>query len=225
MPSSADPILAIFDHDGVLVDSLDFHQQAWRELGARTGLPFTDEFIHKTFGMTNPAIFRELGVGDLPAEELGRYGDLKEACYRDVARGQVVLMNGVDDLIKGLAAAGFLLAIGTSGPTANMHLTIDECNLHERFTAIAALEDITRSKPDPEVFLTAARKAGVDPSRAAVFEDAVVGIQAAKAAGMWAIGVTSSRPAEALWEAGADEVFETLAGYPVDQLAERLRSR
>jgi HAD superfamily hydrolase (TIGR01509 family) len=218
-------LLAIFDHDGVLVDSLAFHQQAWLELGRRTGLPLTEQFVLDTFGMTNPAIFRKL-VGDAITEpDIVRFGDLKEECYRDVARGKVVLMDGVHALIDALTDRGVALAIGTSGPRANMRLTVESCGLDGRFAAIAALEDITRSKPDPEVFLLAAKLAGVDPASAFVFEDAPIGIQAAKSAGMYAVGVTSTRPADALRDAGADEVLDTLDAYPVDRLIDRLRSR
>ncbi|QDV36517.1 HAD family hydrolase [Tautonia plasticadhaerens] len=224
MPATPD-LLAIFDHDGVLVDSLAFHQSAWVDLGRRADLPITEQFVLETFGMTNPAIFRRL-VGDaLDDAEVARLGALKEECYREVARGKVVLMDGVHALLDALTARGVALAIGTSGPRANMRLTVESCGLDGRFAAIAALEDITRSKPDPEVFLLAARLAGVDPRGAVVFEDAPIGIQAAKAAGMFAVGVASTRPAEALREAGADEVVESLADYPVDALLDRLRSR
>ena len=214
--------LAIFDHDGVLVNSLENHQYAWLELGRRSGLPITSEFVHATFGMTNPSIFqRLLGDGQDPAE-LQRYGDLKESCYRDVAREKLALMDGVRELLDALTASGVLLAIGSSAVLPNLELTIDVCGLHGRFASIASLEDITRGKPDPEVFLVAARKAGVEPARSVVFEDAPVGIMAAKAAGMRAVGVTTSHPAKALWDAGADEVVETLVGYDVKGLLARL---
>ena len=121
-----------------------------------------------------------------------------------------------------MTAAGFLLAVGTSGVWANLELTIDEANLHGRFAAIASAEDFTHGKPDPEVFLVAAKKAGVEPRHAVVFEDAVFGIQAAKAAGMRAVGVTTTSPAPALRDAGADLVVETLAGFDVDALAHEL---
>jgi HAD superfamily hydrolase (TIGR01509 family) len=218
-------MLAIFDHDGVLVDSLDFHQHAWLELGRRTGLAITPEFIHRTFGMTNPSIFRELLGPDLDEQAVAGYGDLKEVCYRDCARGRIVLMDGVRDLLDGLTAAGVLLAIGSSGPRANLELTVEACGLSGRFAAIASLEDITRGKPDPQVFLAAAAKAGVDPSRAVVFEDAPVGIQATRAAGMRAVGLTTTHPASSLREAGADEVVESLVGYDVPALVRHLASR
>lgn len=223
--SNSAPYLAIFDHDGILVDTLEFHQRAWMELGRREGLPMTEEFVLETFGMTNPEIFRRLMGDRISDEQIARYGDLKEECYRAVARGNVALMDGVGDLIERLKAAGFALAIGTSGPRANMLVTVEECGLDGCFAAIAALEDVRRGKPDPEVFLTAATLAGVDPRSAVVFEDAPVGIHAAKAAGMYAVGVTTTRPAEALLDAGADEVRESLEGYPVDDLIGRLAAR
>jgi HAD superfamily hydrolase (TIGR01509 family) len=222
VPHSLPRLLAIFDHDGVLVDSLEAHQAAWVELGERTGLPVTPAFIKETFGMANPSIFRRLVGESITPSEIARYTELKEACYRDLARGKIVLMDGVRDLLDRLTAAGFLLAVGTSGIRANLQLTIDETGLEGRFAAIASAEDFTHGKPDPEVFLVAARKAGVEPRHAVVFEDAVYGIQAAKAAGMRAIGVTTTNPAPALYEAGADLVVETLAGFDVDALARDL---
>jgi HAD superfamily hydrolase (TIGR01509 family) len=222
---SIEPFLAIFDHDGVLVDSLAFHQDAWVELGRRTGLKITPEFIHETFGMTNPSIFRKLLGDALEPAEIARYSDLKEVCYRDSARGKIRLMDGVRDLLDALTAENVLLSVGTSGVRANIELTIESCGLEGRFASIAALEDIQRGKPDPQVFLVAASKAGVPPARSVVFEDAPVGIQAAKAAGMYAVGLTTTHPADSLHNAGADEVVETLAGYDVPALLAQLRAR
>jgi HAD superfamily hydrolase (TIGR01509 family) len=218
------PLLAIFDHDGVLVDSLAFHQDAWIELGRRAGLEITPEFIHETFGMTNPSIFRRLFGNSVDAATLQGYSDLKEQCYRESARGKIALMDGVRELLDALTEAGALLAIGSSGVRPNLDLTVESCGLEGRFVAIASLEDIERGKPDPQVFLVAALKAGSHPSRAVVFEDATVGIQAAKAAGMYAIGLTTTHPASALWDAGADEVVEELTGYDVEALVRRLAS-
>jgi HAD superfamily hydrolase (TIGR01509 family) len=225
VPTNDSPtLLAIFDHDGVLVDSLELHQRAWIELGERAGLPVTAAFIHETFGMANPSIFRKLLGESVTPADIARYTELKEACYRDLARGQIALMDGVLDLLDRLAAAGFVLAVGTSGVLANSELTIDEAGLHGRFRAISSFEDFTHGKPDPEVFLVAAKKAGIEPKHAVVFEDAVFGIQAAKAAGMRAVGVTTTNPAPVLYEAGADLVVETLAGFDVEALARDLRA-
>jgi HAD superfamily hydrolase (TIGR01509 family) len=224
VPINPSARLAIFDHDGVLVDSLDFHIEAWFELGRRTGLKLTSEFIHQTFGMTNFSIFRLLLGESTTDEEMRRFSDLKEECYRDVARGKIELMAGARELLDALTAHDVKLAIGSSGARANLELTVHECGLDGRFAAIASLEDITRGKPDPQIFLVAASKSGALPTHSAVFEDAPVGIQAAKAAGMYAVGLTSTHPARALWDAGADEVVDTLAGYDVPGLVRRLTS-
>lgn len=219
------PFLAIFDHDGVLIDSLEMHQQAWIELGRQTGLPITNAFIHETFGMTNPSIFRKLLGEDLAPAELTRLSDIKESCYRETARGKIVLMDGVQELLDTLTALGIRIAIGSSGVLPNLLLTVDSCGLQGRFAAIASLEDITHGKPDPEVFLKAAAKSGVAPERAVVFEDALVGVQAAKAAGMYAVGVGSTHSLESLLSAGADQAVPNLVNYPVEALLETLRAR
>jgi HAD superfamily hydrolase (TIGR01509 family) len=222
-PYASAPCLAIFDHDGVLVDSLENHQTSWIELGRRTGLPITSEFVHATFGMTNPSIFERLLGPDYDRDEMNRLADIKELCYRDAARPNLTLMDGVIELLDGLTELGVRLAIGSSAVLANLELTIEVCRLEGRFAGIASLEDVQRGKPDPQVFLTAARKSGVEPKRSVVFEDAPVGIMAAKAAGMHAVGVTTSHPAKTLWDSGADEVVETLVGYDVPALVARLR--
>lgn len=217
--------LAIFDHDGVLVDSFEFHQKAWVELGERTGLPFTREFVRETFGMANPNILRRLLGEEIDRRELDRLGDLKEACYRDVAREHIVLMPGVAEAIDALEGDGMQLAIGSSGPRANLDLTIERCGLAGRFVAIASLEDFTHGKPDPEVFLVAARRAGVSPQHCVVFEDALVGVQAAKAAGMRCVGVGTHIAPDLLTSAGADVAFPSLERVAVAECVRTLLAR
>jgi beta-phosphoglucomutase len=225
VPSDHDVYLAIFDHDGVLVDSLELHTQAWVEMGRRSGLSFPPRFIHETFGMTNPSIFRKLLGDKVGDHDIQGYSDLKELCYREVARGKIQLMAGVRGVLDALTAHRVKLAIGSSGVLPNLELTVNECGLAGRFAAIASLEDITHGKPDPEVFLVAAKKAGCEPGHSVVFEDAPVGILAAKAAGMYAVGLTTTQPNAALKDAGADEVVDNLVDYDVPRLLEKLRAR
>ena len=120
MPVTQDAGLAIFDHDGVLVDSLECHQEAWFELERRAALGLTPEFVHATFGMTNPSILRRLRGDAITEAEIQRYSDLKEECYRAVARGRIHLMDGVREVLDALTARGVKLAIGSSGPRANL---------------------------------------------------------------------------------------------------------
>lgn len=146
MPTTTRPeLLAIFDHDGVLVDSLAFPQEAWVGLGQRAGLPITRELVLETSGLTNPKIFERLVGDQLPPDEVARLGDLKEACYRALARGRIVLMDGVIELIDALAERVVALAIGTSGPRANSEPTISSTGLDGRFAALVALADVAHA--------------------------------------------------------------------------------
>jgi HAD superfamily hydrolase (TIGR01509 family) len=175
--------------------------------------------------MTNPSSLRLLAGEAMSEAEMAGHSAHKEVCYREIAVGNIALMDGVRQVLDALTDRGVRLAIGSSGVRANLDLTVRECGLDGRFAAIAALEDITRGKPDPQVFLVAAARSGVEPARSIVFEDAPIGIQAAKAAGMYAVGLTTSHPARALWDAGADEVVENLVGYDVPGLIGRIKGR
>ena len=134
-------------------------------------------------------------------------------------------MDGVRAVLDALTDQGVLLAIGSSGGGRTSNLTVRRYGLEGRFAAITAVEDITRGKPDPQVFLIAAARAGALPAHTVVFEDAPVGIQAAKSAGMYAVGVTTSHPVGRLRDAGADEVVPSLVGYDVPALVGKLRQR
>lgn len=214
--------LAIFDHDGVLVDTLKLHQDAWVAMARETGLDLTPEFILETFGMTNAMILRKIRGESLSDADVLAYSDRKEQLYRDRARGTIALMPGVRGFLDAMTAAGADLAIGSSGVRENLELTVEEAGLDGRFKAIVAGEDVVRGKPDPQVFLLAASRSGARPEESMVFEDAPVGIRAAKAAGMLAIGVTSSHDAGALWDAGADVVVADLFRCNVADLLARI---
>lgn len=216
-----EPILAIFDHDGVLVDTLELHVESWLELGRREGLAITSEFVRETFGRTNGDILRMLQDGSASDEVVRRQADAKEQCYRELARGRLGLMAGVRETLDALTEAGARLAIGSSGPRANLDLTVSVCGLDGRFATIASSEDVSRGKPDPEVFLVAARRAGVAPSRCVVFEDAPFGIEAAKSAGMLAVGLGTTHAIDHLKAHGADEVVPNLIDYDLAGLLSR----
>jgi HAD superfamily hydrolase (TIGR01509 family) len=172
--------------------------------------------------MTNPTILRRLLGDDADSAELARLSAAKEECYRATARGRIALMEGVRELLDRLTSRGVRLAIGSSSVRANLELTVSECRLDGRFAAIVGVEDVAIGKPDPQVFLEAAARSRVDVARAVVFEDAPVGILAARAAGMRAVGVGTTHSESALRAAGADEVVASLAAYDVEMLVHRL---
>src|SRR5207253_6858178 len=116
-------------------------------------------------------------------------GTRKEDRYKAAARQGVALLPGAGELLEGLRAAGFRQAIGSSAPRGNIDLILELTGSARFFDAISSAEDTQRGKPDPQVFLVAANKLRAPPSRCVVMEDAVAGVQAARAGGMKCIGV------------------------------------
>jgi beta-phosphoglucomutase len=208
----ANKAAVIWDVDGTLVDTAELHFQAWSDLARDLGKPFSRTDFANTFGRRNPEIIRQVFGTKYSEEEIARLGQRKEELYRAAARKGVELLPGAQALLEGLHAAGFLQAIGSSAPKENLDLILELTQTAKYFQAIVSSEDTQRGKPDPEVFQVAAAKLGVAPARCVVMEDAVAGVQAAKAGGMKCIAVSfvGHHPDSALRAAGADLVVKTL---------------
>jgi len=199
----------IFDMDGVLVDSYQAHFEAWRVLGREHGLDVTEAQFAETFGRTSADIIRMLWPDACPADQVTAWDERKEALYRETLRRHFPAMDGASDLLKGLHAEGFALAIGSSGPPENVQLVLDCLNGAEHITATVTGQDVTRGKPDPQVFLIAAERLGLAPDQCAVIEDAPAGVEAARRAGMAAIALTGTADRQTLG-ASAHVVVDSL---------------
>jgi HAD superfamily hydrolase (TIGR01509 family) len=217
---SNDSWAVLWDVDGTLVDTAELHFQAWVELARELDKPFTRADFAGTFGWRNPEIIPKLFGKEYDDAQIAQLGDHKEDLYRAEAAKGVALLPGVQALLDGIGQAGGRQAIGSSAPRRNIDLILDITRTTSRFAAIVSMEDTTRGKPDPEVFLLGAKKLGIAPERCIVLEDAPVGVQAAKAGGMRAIGVTfiQHHPAEKLAAAGADLVVPSLKQVSVKVL-------
>lgn len=203
----------IWDMDGVLVDTGEFHFQAWSQALLEHGIPFTRESFRATFGMNNAGILTTL-LGQTPAPELlAEISDRKEQLFRQAVRGHAQPLPGVLAWLERLRAAGLRQAIASSAPPANIDALVDELGLRGYFDTIASGFDLP-GKPDPTLFLKVARLIGVVPERCVVVEDAVAGVEAARRAGMKCVAVTTTNPAQALKE--ADVIVERLDALPVD---------
>lgn len=203
---------AIFDWDGVIVDSHDQHEKSWFLLADELGETITPELFKESFGMRNEQIIPDVLKWADPAdhEAIRSLGDQKEALYRELVReAGIEPLRGVCELLDELYENGIPCSVGSSTPRENIEAVLEITGLADRFGAIAAAADVTRGKPDPEVFLVAARKIGRAPECCVVFEDAHVGIAAGRAAAMKTIAVTTTHPAEKL--AGADLVVASLS--------------
>ena len=220
-PLSDRPWGVIFDMDGVLVDSSRAHLEAWVELGNRHKRQFTQALFERTFGMHNAQIL-PLWLGpDFSDEHLQLLADEKEVIYRDLARKVIEPLEGAVSLVRELFASGCRLAVGSSGPHANVSLILEILGLRDCFQALSTGDDVSHGKPHPEVFLRAAERLQLPSEQCLVVEDAPQGIEAARAAGMAVVAVTSSRPADQL---PADLVVDSLAELNTDKLRSLLGS-
>ncbi len=200
----------IFDMDGVLVDSYQAHFDSWRMMCDEWGLVMDEHDFARTFGRTSREVIRQLW-GDRITEDrvIATLDARKEALFRDLLRRDFPMMSGAVALIDRLHQAGFRLALGSSAPRENVQVVLDQIGRRDVFQVAITGDDVTRGKPDPQVFLLAAERLGVSAARCMVIEDAPLGIAAARAAGMRCVGLVSSgRTAEALCE--ADLVIDRL---------------
>lgn len=213
----------IFDLDGVVIDSHDAHHQSWSDLAAELGQPFTDSQFKASFGQRNETIIPWLSWADPSRpDEIQRLGDRKEELYREsLRRDGIAPLPGVVRLLDTLLDAGIPAALGTSTPLANVECVLELTGLGSRFKFIAASEHVSHGKPDPEVFLHAAAGLSAEPGACAVIEDAHAGIQAAKAGGMKAIGVTTTHSHASLAAETPDLIVASLEEISLPDL-ERL---
>ncbi len=219
MTAPTSPRAVLWDMDGVLVDSAEYHYAAWREALAREGVDLSYDAFRATFGQRNDTILRHLLGPDLPDSEVARIGDLKESLYRELVQTRgIAPLSGVLDWLARLRDQGWRQAIASAAPRANVDAIVRALGIAHYFGAITSSEDVTRGKPDPQVYLIAAQRLGVPPARCVVIEDAPAGVEGARRAGMRCIGVTSTHP-----HLDADLVVAALSGLPADSF-EKLTS-
>lgn len=212
------PWTAIFDWDGVIIDSSSAHEASWERLAAEQRRALPPGHFKRSFGMKNEQIIPELLRWTDDPEQIRNMSLRKEALYREVIREQgIAPLPGVATWLEALRAASVPCVIASSTHRENITCTLGLIGFEKYFAAIVSAEDVTRGKPAPDVFLLAARKLNAPPSRCVVFEDAHVGIEAARRAGMKVVGVATTHPADSL--VGADRVVHRLDELSVAELA------
>ncbi len=199
----------IFDLDGVLVDTRDCHRQSWKDLcQANAGWKYDDDYFLETFGCQNYQIIPTWAGRDVSREECDQHSAWKEERYRDLMGDGLELLEGVETLLQALKADGFALAIGTSTPRVNLDFMLSHTPAGKYFDEYVTAEDVTHSKPAPDTFLTGAKKLGFPPHRCVVVEDAIIGVEAGKTAGMAVVAVTNTRVRKDLSQ--ADRIVDSL---------------
>ena len=182
----------IFDMDGVLADTGPIHYESWVKMAQEIGKKFTKKFFNLTFGQQSVPITRMLVGNNVDQELVEKWADLKESYYREMVKERIVPLPGVLRLIQGLNELGFKLAVGSSGPPENVELLLSSLKIKHYFDIIITASDVENGKPAPDVFLIASKKLNVVPANCVVIEDAPVGIEAAKSAGMKCIALRTT---------------------------------
>jgi HAD superfamily hydrolase (TIGR01509 family) len=203
----------IFDMDGVLIDSGAHHRSAWRALLDELGVePAEPEFWRLTIGRPAEEAVPLLLGRQVASSEARRLAMRKRDLYASLAARGLLSVPGVVDFVQGLAGVGVPRAVGTSASRGDVENLLAALGLRRYFEVIVTAEDVALGKPDPAVYLESARRLGRAPSECLVFEDSLVGVVAARRAGMRAIGVTTAHTAEELLGAGAEATIANFEG-------------
>ena len=190
----------LFDLDGVVVYTDAYHYRAWKRLADEEGWRFDETLNDRLRGVSRLAsleiILEHNGV-ELTSERKEEFAARKNEYYKALLEtiDETALVPGALDFIRALRREKVLIGLGSS--CRNAQLVLDKLGIAELFDAAVTGNDITRSKPDPEIFLLGARMLGVEPAECVVFEDAPSGVEAALAGGMTAVGFGPTEGLEA----------------------------
>jgi len=202
----------IFDMDGTIVDNMAFHTRSWLAFFQQRGRQIDAEaFFLATAGRHSREILREHLDPALSDQECTALNDEKETLYRTLYGPHLKLVAGFETLIAQARARGMALAVGTAAPDDNVRFTLDGLDLRRHFDSVVGAADVPRGKPAPDVFLKAAQNCGVDAADCIVFEDAPLGVEAARNAGMRVVVLTTTMPAASF--ASYDNVIATVPDF------------
>lgn len=210
----------ILDMDGVLVDNMMTHMEAFTEIARRYGVKPDIPSVLAMAGKGNPEIFEEIFPADIVAKVgLKELVEENEAIYRELYAPKLKPAKGLIEFLDSLKANGIKIAVGTSASKANLNLVLDGIGIRKYFDTIVHAEMVTRCKPDPEIYLVALRELGLGAAECVVFEDAVAGIQAARRAGIKVVAVATSAPKQILEaEPGVVRIINDFTEINIDAL-------
>ncbi|HRR27018.1 MAG TPA: HAD family phosphatase [Acidobacteriota bacterium] len=211
---------AIFDMDGVLLDNLEYHLEAFQRLGEELGHPIAWEDIRKVFGRKTEDMLRVLLNRELTSAEAKALERRKEEIYRELIRPTLRehIVPGLEEFLEALSEHGIRMAIATSGPPENVSLVTEELGLGKYFEAVVTGDEVTNGKPHPEAFLRAAEKLRLPSATCVVFEDSLSGVQAALAAGCRCVALTTSHSVEELRDLRPHRIVSDFRGLAVEDV-------
>ena len=209
----------IWDMDGIIVDTAQYHLKGWQIVFGKRGVNYTEEDYRRNTGKRSDGIIKNILGAEIAQDEITAIIGEKDETFRQLIGQTIRPFPGVLKLITSLKEHGFKIAIASSAPMENIQLITQSLKIHNRFDAIISGWQVTKGKPDPQTFLLAAEKLGVEAEDCIVIEDAISGVTASKRAGIRCIAVTNTTSREELRE--ADLIIDTLEEITIDDL-ERL---
>lgn len=207
----------IFDLDGVVVDSHPTHKRAWKAFFATVGKDLSDQELDFVLeGQKREDILRHF-LGNLSDKQVSEYGAQKESLFKNAA-SEIKPIHGLPEFLAQVDAVHLSMALASSASRIRVEYTLRQLNLDGQFQPVITGEDVARGKPDPAIFMLAAEHMHMAPNRILVCEDAVNGIQAAKAAGMKCLAIATNGRGPLLENAGADRVISDFSEVNLDEL-------
>lgn len=205
----------IWDMDGVLLNSGPSHFKAWRATLEKYKIKVYEERLRRTFGMTNQQVIQFIVDQPISKELTDKIIREKDLLFQNIIRDKAVFLPGVKKWMETFRQNGIRQALASSGSPGNINVVLSALAVETYFDVVISGDGMP-SKPDPFVFIKAADRLGVIPLNCLVIEDAVTGVQAAKASGMKCVAVTTTNHAEKL--ADADVVLDNLAELMTDHI-------
>jgi beta-phosphoglucomutase len=192
----------IFDMDGTMINNMNYHKKAWMEFAKKHGQNFSEEeFKEKFSGKKNDKIFQLIFNNKLTVDEVAEFTEEKEEIYRKLYAPDITEVPGLTNIIKILHKNHKKLAVATTAPEKNREFGLSALHLIDSFDVILGDEDVTKGKPDPEIYLKTASQLGVSEKKCLVFEDSPPGVAAGRNAYMTVIGLLTTHSKEDLKDA------------------------
>ena len=205
------------------MDNHRYHLASWLSFFEQHDISMTEaKYKEQVNGRVMHTVLPQLLGRELSSEEIRSLGEQKEEAYREAYRANIRPTPGLVAFLEELQQNDVPRAIATSAPPANVNFTLDNTGLRAYFPVIVDDTMVTHGKPDPEVYLLSAEQLDMPPARCIVFEDAILGIQAGKNAGMYVVGVATTHTREELQDTEADYVVDNFEGLTMNKLREAL---
>ncbi|MCS4433828.1 HAD family hydrolase [Aquiflexum gelatinilyticum] len=207
------PKAIIFDMDGTLVDNIPYHRDAWLEFLQQHGIHLNSSQFHAQNHGTIDEMMQRFFPQIEDPHQLYELGQEKERTYREMYRPHIQEVNGLTAFLQAIKAKGLQSLLATMGDQPNIDFTLDSLEIRSYFSFTTGGHEVSKGKPDPEIFLLSMEKARLRPEECLVIEDSQGGILAAKRGGLQVVGISTSESKETLLSLGCDGVvgdFEEL---------------